>query len=690
MKTGLLRSIFLLGQGSAILLTPELTAHESESEAEMLPEMVVTGKAENTLGEVLSASTGQADNEELSQRPVLRRGELLEVIPGFISTQHSGGGKANQYFVRGFNLDHGTDFHVGLDGMPANYRTHSHGQGYADLNFIVPEFVERLDYFKGPINTAYGDLANAGGAEYRLYDVLPGGLLSLTYGEYDYTRILLADSWQAGRGDLSLGVEYTHEDGPWERGNNYNRYNLFARYHEGDENNFWNLTALSHRGDWNSSDQKPSRAIASGELGRFGAVDSTTGGDTTRHSLSTQVQRRNGNATTTLNAWAGYYDLKLFSNFTYFLNDPVRGDQFEQSESRYFAGFDLVQHRDYDLNGLPSHTTFGFQTRNDWIDDIGLYLTQERRRFDTVRQDDVYVGSYSLFLDHETKFNNWFRGGLGIRGDLFHFDVNSDLDANSGTETEGIISPKVNLAFGPWCNTEVYLNAGYGFHSNDARGTTIAIDPTDGTSPLDPVDPLVRTKGAELGVRTLAIEDVTATVSLWYLESDSELVYVGDAGTTEAGDASERWGVEAAVYWRPTDWFTFDTEYAWTDARFTGVPSGLDAIPNAVEHTLSTGLTIGQAEGWFGALRGRFFSARPLEESGTIESRSSFIVNSRLGYRRPDWEVSLDVLNLFDRDDRDIEYFYESRLANEASGVEDVHYQPMEPRQVRLNLLYRF
>ena len=675
--------VFILG--GLPLLT---SAQDAFEDAEVLPEVEVIGKAEDILGKATSASFGQASHEELSQRPTLRRGELLEVIPGFISTQHSGGGKANQYFVRGFNLDHGTDFHVGVDGMPANYRTHSHGQGYADLNFIVPEFVQHVDYFKGPIKTSFGDLSTAGGANYRLFNVLPGGLFSATYGEYDYTRIVLADTWTVGRGDFSFGLEYTHEDGPWQRGNNYDRYNLFARYREGDDENYWNVTALSHFGDWNSSDQKPSRAIAT--IDRFGAVDPTTGGDTARHSLSTTLQRKEGNGTTRFNAWLGTYQLDLFSNFTYFLNDPIRGDQFEQSESRFFAGFNLSHRWDYEIQGRPSHTTLGFQTRNDWIDDIGLHLTQNRRRFDTIRQDDVFVGSYSLFLDHETRVNDWFRAGFGIRGDLFHFDVQSDLASNSGNESDGIISPKLNLAFGPWNETEVYLNAGYGFHSNDARGTTISIDPTDGITPLDPVDPLVQTRGAEIGLRTHAIRDLTASLGLWFLESDSELVYIGDAGTSEAGDASERWGVEAAIYWRPTEWFTFDAEYAWSDARFVNAPSGFDAIPNAVEHTLSTGITIGQNEGCFGALRGRFFSARPLEESGTFNSQSSFIVNSRLGYRRENWEISLDVLNLFDRDDRDIESFYKSRLPGETGGVNDIHFQPMEPRQVRVNFVHRF
>ncbi|MDB4537750.1 TonB-dependent receptor plug domain-containing protein, partial [Akkermansiaceae bacterium] len=534
---------------------------------ETLDPIVVTGKAEDVLGEVTSANEGRANNEELSKRPTVRRGELLEVIPGVIVTQHAGGGKANQYFVRGYNLDHGTDFHVGLDGMPANYRTHSHGQGYADINFIVPEFVDHLTYFKGPFKTTYGDLSTAGGAEYELYDRLPEGILSLTYGSDDYTRLVYGDSWDLGEGALTLGLEYTHEDGPWLRGNDYNRLNLFARYHQGDEDNYFNITGLAHSGDWNSSDQIPRRAVANGSLDRFGAIDNMTGGETSRYSLSTRWQRSDEKSTTHLDAWIGSYDLELFSNFTYFLNDPVRGDQFEQSESRIFTGLNLWHRWDYLLGGMDSKTTLGFQTQNDFIDDIGLYLSQRRNRFQTVRLDDVSVGSYSIYLDHETKVNDWFRAGLGLRGDLFHFDVESDLAANSGNETDGILSPKANLVFGPWNETEFYLNAGLGFHSNDARGTTIAIDPTDGVTPLDRVDPLVRTKGAEFGIRSQAIPDVTATLAFWYLESDSELIYVGDAGTSEAGDGSERWGIETALYWRPHDWLTADLEYAYSDAR---------------------------------------------------------------------------------------------------------------------------
>ncbi|MGE9267825.1 MAG: TonB-dependent receptor, partial [Verrucomicrobiales bacterium] len=642
-----------------IVLGQSLGAHEVPEG--VLDPLVVTGKAEDLIGQVEAASAGRADRAELSERPVLRRGELLEVVPGVVVTQHAGGGKANQYFVRGFNLDHGTDFRVSLDGMPANYRTHAHGQGYADLNFIVPEFADHLDYFKGPFRGRDGDFSTAGGAEYHLAPWFEEGFLETTYGSYDYFRVVYGDSWKLGEGWLSFGAEWTQEDGPWDRGNDYGRANLFARYHVGEGDDYWNVTALWHDGSWDSSDQIAQRAWQSGLVGRYGALDDLTGGETDRFSLSTQWQRTSEAGKTHVDAWFGGYGLRLFSNFTYFLNDPVRGDQFEQNEDRLFAGLNIWHEWDWDVAGKEQRTRVGFQTRNDWIDGIGLYATERRQRVGTVREDDVFAGSYSLFAEHETRVNDWLRIGGALRGDVVYFDVDSDLGANSGTESDGILSPKFHLVLGPWEETEFYLNGGLGFHSNDARGATISVDPSDGVSAADAVDPLVRTKGAELGLRTSRIKDVTATLALWYLESDSELVFVGDGGGTEASDASERWGVEAAAYWRPRDWVSFDVEYAWAQARFVGVAPGMREVPNSVEHALSAGLVLGRELGWFGAMRLRYFAPRPLEESGSVESKSSLQLNSRLGYRWEDWEVSLDVLNLLDRDDRDIEYYYESR-----------------------------
>lgn len=652
---------------------------------------VVYSKMDYLIGLTTAASTGFAGPEELSQRATLRRGELLELVPGMIVTQHAGGGKANQYFVRGFNLDHGTDFHIGVDGMPANYRTHAHGQGYADINFLVPEFIEHLDHGKGPFNVRYGDLSTAGYAEYKLFNSLPRGIFSTTYGSYDYARILYGDSWKIGKDrSLTFGIEYSHENGPWDLASDYDRYNMFARYYQEDDSGYWSVTALAHQGQWNSSDQVPLSAIQSGEVNEYGFVDPTNGGDTSRYSLSTQWHQDGEAGTTHVDAWVGFYDLELFSNFTYFLNDPVRGDQFEQNESRVFSGFHLWHQWDHQVWGKDLTTRAGFSSRNDFINDIGLYLTEKRQRHDTIRQDDVYVGSFSLYVDQEIRLNDWLRFGAGVRGDLFHFDVDSDLDANSGNENDSIVSPKAHFIFGPWNETEMYLNAGLGFHSNDARGVTIAVDPADGVTPLDSVDPLVRTKGIEWGVRDNTYEKLTSTFSLWYLESDSELVYIGDAGVSEAGPASRRWGVELTSYLQVTDYVRLDAEYSWSHARFVGTDSGMDYIPNALKHMASAGITIGDDEGYFGSIHGRYFSPRPLVESGEITSDASLIFNGRIGYRKQDWEVSLDVLNIFDRHDNDVEYYYESRLTPMSPAAEGRHVHPAEPRQVRLNFIYKF
>lgn len=667
-----------------------LTAFAHELPAQEVTEtIVVTGKAKNLLGTATSASIGQANNAELSQRPVLRRGELLEAVPGVIITQHAGGGKSNQFFLRGYNLDHGTDFNVSLDGLSINNRSHTHGQGYTDLNFLVPEFIEGLDYSKGPYFTALGDLSSTGGANYRLFHELPQGIASFSYGKDNYYRAVVGDSFKVGPGILTLGGEYSHEDGPWDKGDNFRRFNGLARYHLGDDQNFLDITAMAYHGKWNSSDQLAERAIRRGIVSKFGSLDDTTGGDSGRYSLAVNWQEKAADTTTRVDAIVGHYDLDLFSNFTYFLEDPVRGDQFEQQENRWFTALNASREWRYDLATLPAKTTLGFQTRHDFIAGTGLYKTEARRRFRTIREDDVYEGSYGLYVDQEVHVTDWFRAGAGVRGDLFNFDVSSDDARNSGDKWAGMVSPKARLVFGPWADTEFYLNGGLGLHSNDARGTVISIDPATG-QPADEVDALVRTRGAEFGIRSNLILKNTATVAFWVLESDSEFVYVGDAGATEAGPASRRYGVELSDYYRPTSWLTLDVEAAFSHARFTGVPDGEDEIPGAIDTMFTAGLTIGEKEGWYATLRARYFGPRPLEESGSIESKSSLQFNARIGYRKKNWEVALDCLNLFDRDDNDIEYYYESRLASETVAVNDIHLHPAEPRQLRLTATYHW
>ena len=672
-------------------LTISVSAQTATTTPQQLETLVVTGKAESLIGEAATASKGQASAEELQQRPYLRRGELLEAVPGVIITQHSGDGKANQYFVRGFNLDHGTDFSVSMDGQPVNFVTHAHGQGYADLNPIIPELVETLDYWKGPFFGQLGDLSTAGGAKFRFHDTLSQGIASFGIGEHNYFRGLLADTIDlsetqssakgaapsAHRSGLTYALEYNYYDGPWEREGNSQRINGFLKYFQQSGQDTFSLTAMGYDGDWDSTDQIPKRLIDSGQIDRLGNIDDSVRGESSRYSLMGAWDRDLSDGRLHADFYVGKYDLNLFSNFTYFQNDPTNGDQFEQEDGRWFLGGEL--RREWDL-GDKNNLTIGLQTRHDLIDGVGLYNTTETVRTSAVRVDDVYESTLGVYAMANYQVNDWFRVQPGLRADAFHFDVESDNPANSGTENDAIVSPKLSLIFGPWADTEFYANAGIGFHSNDARGVTLS---------ADAVDPLVRTYGFELGTRTEAIPDVVSTLALFYLHSDSELLYVGDAGSSEAGPATERFGVEWATYWRPNEWLTFDHEITLSEGKLLDV-GGDDEIPGAVPFTMDTGITIGKNEGFFGSLRSRYFAPRPLIEDGSVDSRQSWQVNGRIGYRKNDWEIALDCLNLLDRQDNDIEYYYESRLSTELVGVEDIHLHPAEPRTFRISLTRRF
>jgi TonB-dependent Receptor Plug Domain len=670
------------------LLTSCFAEEESAVTVRKLDEVVVVGKAENLLGNTTSASIGYTSREEILSRPTLRRGEIMESIPGMVVTQHAGEGKANQYFVRGYNLDHGTDFGSFIDGMQINNRTHAHGQGYTDVNFIMPELLKNLGYTKGPFFAKYGDLSTAGTADFQLVDRLERNFVTTSIGENNYYRAAFGQSLDLGQGALTLGGEVSYYDGPWDYAMNSKRYNAIARYFQGNDDEFLSFTFMSSVGKWNSPDQVAGRAIESGLIDRFGSLDDTDLGASQRHSFSMKFGHVIPNGPKiTGGAYFGYYDFDLYSNFTYFLDDPVNGDQFRQRESRVFGGGDIAATwDDLRLMDKKAELSIGLQTRSDLINDIALTKTTRRKEREQVRKDDVFVGSFSAYAEGKMEFASWLRGTAGVRGDLFGFDVESDRAVNSGDETSGIISPKLGLVFGPWKNNEVYANIGMGFHSNDARGVTLNVDPETG-DPANSVDPLVRTKGAELGLRSQFNDRLTSTLSFWYLENESELLFVGDAGNVEAVGGTHRYGVEWSTYLRPNDWITFDSEISVSKGFYDDEKDG-KYIENQVPIVASIGATYGQDRGVFASLRGRYFSERPLLADNSLKSQDSFIVNARLGYRWDQWELSADCLNLLDRNDRDIEYGYESRLQSEAAGILESHYHPAEPRMFRLNATY--
>ncbi len=677
-------------------------SHADEVQA---PEVEVIGHYQTGIGTSDAASEGSVTYKRIESRPLLRPGELVELVPGMIVTQHSGGGKANQYFLRGYNLDHGTDFALTVDGMPVNMPTHGHGQGYADINFLIPELISGLDFRKGPYFASEGDFSTAGAAHIHLFEQLPQSLGLLTVGTDGYGRVVAAASPKAGAGTLLLGFEALTYDGPWVEEEDLRKFNGVLRYSQGDVANGFNVTLMGYDSDWTATDQVAERAVESGEIDRFGTLEPTNGGETSRFSLSGNVRRTLGAGQAQFDAYVIRYALDLWSNFTYALDDPLdgapNGDQFKQVDRRTVYGMHPRYAWSTKIGSAEATNTVGVQVRYDDIRRVGLYSTVERDILSTTREDSVDQLSGGIYFENTTQWLPWLRSIAGVRADWYRFDVDSSIEENSGKETDSIVSPKLGFVFGPWAKTEYFVNAGYGFHSNDARGTVISVDPKT-LDPADPVDPLVRTKGAELGVRTEIIPGLQSSLALWYLKQDSELLFVGDAGTTEASRPSRRVGVEWINYYRPLPWLLIDAELAFTRARFSDDDPAGDYIPGAMERMAQVGVTVEDLGRWFGSVQLRYLGSRPLIEDDSVRSDSTTITNARVGYKlTKNLRVQLDVLNLFGSKDQDIAYFYASCLPSELGtapcptaaprdGIEDVHFHPVEPRQFRLTLVGTF
>ncbi|MDO9710190.1 TonB-dependent receptor [Paracraurococcus lichenis] len=648
-----------------------------------LPEVLVTARPERPA----AASERNIPREELTARPIGRVGEALEAAPGLVVTQHSGEGKANQYFLRGFNLDHGTDLAITVDGMPVNMRTHAHGQGYADLNFLIPELLGGMRVRKGPYFADEGDFATAGALGLDLVGTLERPVVQATAGSFGYWRGLAAGSRALGNGTLLAAGEVATYDGPWRRGDELTRLNGLLRYSQGTALDGFSLTGMAYSGRWHATDQVPARAVSAGIIDRFAAVDPTDGGRAQRYSLSGGYATTGDWGTTRVSAYAIRSTLDLWNNFTYFLDDPENGDQFHQRDRRWVLGGEVSHSIPWTLLGREAETRFGVQTRHDDIR-LGLDRTRARTTLSPVREDSVTQDSVGFFTDTTLRATDRLRLTAGLRADWMGGRVRSDLAANSGSAGEWIASPKAGIVLGPWWATEFFLNAGSGFHSNDLRGATIRVDPTDPLVPLSRVPLLVRARGAEIGVATRAIAGLDSRLAFFVLELGSEIVFLGDAGTTEASRASRRIGVEWTNRWQVRPELALDLDLAATRARFTQDDPAGNRIPGAPNLVLAAGATWDEGLGWFGAARLRLFGPRPLTEDGKETSRSTALVNARLGYRfERGITLQLDAFNLFNTKASQIDYFYTSRLPGEpAAGVADRHFHPVEPLAVRVTL----
>lgn len=671
-------------------------AVQAQTLADATPQSVeITGRHyDNAVGSSDAASQGVIRAELLKSRPALRPGEVLEFVPGLIVTQHSGDGKANQYFLRGFNLDHGTDFATTVNGLPVNMPSHGHGQGYSDLNFLIPELVQRVEYRKGPYFARNGDFSSAGSADIVYMHKLDAPFGQLTLGENGYRRGVAGASYNLANGMVLLGAfEGAHNDGPWTVPEDMKKSNGVLTLSAGTAAQGWSASLMGYSATWVATDQIPERLIGQTyqgrRFGRFDSLDDTTGGSTERYSLSGEWHRDDAGHRSQVSAYAMRYRLDLNSNFTYALERPETGDQFKQRDARSVYGFAASHSLPHELAGLPARSEVGVQLRHDRID-VGLYDSVARRITATTREDAVRETLVGVYGQTAVELTPWLRSVAGLRMDQVRNRVDAlTLPANGGRSRDTQVSPKLSLIAGPFAalpKTEFFVNAGRGFHSNDARGTTTRIDPKTGDA-VDTVPPLVSSKGWELGARTEALPGLQSSIALWALRFDSELVYVGDAGATEASQGSRRRGVEFNNRWTPVPWFLLDADLAWTHARFDNG----DRIPNAVDKVASIAATVRELGPWSASIQWRYLGSGALVEDNSQRSKSSLTTNLRVGYQlQRNTSLTLDVFNLFDRKVDDIQYYYESQLPGEASPTEGRHVHPAEPRSVRVTLGVKF
>jgi outer membrane receptor protein involved in Fe transport len=654
-------------------------------EVEEVEEVIVWGRSLQLLGNTNSASKGVVGYSDFSTRPLSRVAELVEVVPGMIATQHSGPGKANQYFLRGINLDHGSDFSTYFDGMPVNFRTHAHAQGYMDLNFIIPEIIERVDFQKGPYFADTGDFSLAGSNSMKTYDALAENFTEITFGSEDEIRLVTANSFQLANGSVLAAFEHHQSNGHFDLDQDVRKYNGLLKYTGDIANIPSRITFSAYDSQWISTNQVPQRAVDSGLISRFGFIDPDLGGESHRYSLTGNFQINDWD----LNLYASSYYMSLINNPTYFLNNPADGDEFEQEDERRLFGGSLRKRSESEIFGLPATQTVGIDIRYDDVNELNLFNTIGRRRLSSIREDEAEEFSAGLFAESQISLTDKLRATLGVRVDYYDFEVDALRPGNSGSDQDSLWQPNIGLAYRVNENVELYLNYGHGFHSNDVRAAVNTIDPVTG-DPTEAQDVLVEGKGSEIGFRYDTLNGFNIAIAAFELRTDSELVFVGDAGTTEPSDPTSRNGVEINSFWEINENWVFDFSAAKTSGHFRGLPSNADSITDAHEEVLAAGLTHVGNNGLTASLRVRHFSDAALTEDESVQKDGSTLVHAGVSYEFNNWEIGIDVLNLLDAEDDDIAYYFESQLAGETTGAEDIHFHPSNPRHIRLLLKYRF
>lgn len=626
---------------------------------------------------------------DIKLRPVNSSQDILRIVPGLFIAQHAGGGKAEQIFLRGFDIDHGTDIAITVDGLPVNMVSHAHGQGYADLHFLIPETLEKVTFDKGPYQATKGNLATAAFVDFNTREFLDENMLKAEIGRYNTQRLagmikVLNNSTDEKREQLYLASEYNRTDGYFESPQQFRRFNLMGKY-----NTWWGkqtqliISASTFDSKWNASGQIPDRAVQSGQIGRFGAIDNTEGGNTSRTNISARFNKQwKSNWKTTDHLFYSRYQFNLYSNFTFFLDDPVNGDMINQREKRNIWGYTTTAARPWQLGGKSANTEFGSGFRYDDIKDIELSKANRHQFFHSIQKGDVKETNVFVWINQDIELSKRFNLNASLRYDHFIFKYRDELAGATtfSRQTKGILSPKINLSYTPDPKIKIYLNNGIGFHSNDTR---VILDQAAR-------DILPRVIGTDLGIILKPVKNLILKTAIWHLFSAQEFIYVGDAGIVEPGGQSRRMGIDLSARYQFNPWLFADFDINLTRARALEAAKGEDYIPLAPALTSIGGLTAKTKKGFSASLRYRLIGERPANEDNSIQAQGYFLLDAVVNYRVKQFDLMISGENLLNRNWREAQFDTESRLRFEAAPVSEIHYTPGTPLFLKAAISFYF
>ncbi|MHA7057716.1 TonB-dependent receptor [Aquimarina sp. M1] len=623
---------------------------------------------------------------DMKVNPVNSSQELLQKVPGLFIGQHAGGGKAEQIFLRGFDVDHGTDVSISVDGMPVNMVSHAHGQGYADLHFIIPETIDKIRFGKGAYTADQGNFNTAGYVAFQTEERFTDNLIKIEAGDFNTLRTVglfnLLDA--SAKENATLALEYVESDGPFDSPQNFNRINIAGKYiTQLSDNNKVSVAASHFSSRWDASGQIPNRAVAQGLISRFGAIDDTEGGNTSRTNLNVTYDKFiTDNSTFRTQVFYTMYDFELYSNFTFFLNNPVNGDQIKQKERRKLFGFNSVFSSKIYWNQVALEFNAGIGLRNDAIDNNELSRTANRNQtLENVSLGNVDETNANAFADLTVDFGK-FKIIPALRLDYFKYIYEDALVTpfRIQSETKSIVTPKLQISYDPTENLNIFVKSGIGFHGNDTRVVTAQ----------NGEEILPQSYGVDVGLNWKPFSNIFLNTTLWYLGLEQEFVYVGDEGVVEPSGKTRRTGIDFSGRYQIKDWLFLDSDLTYTHARSIEEPDGEDYIPLAPRVTAAGGISIENLHNFSGGVRYRYLGDRAATEDNSIVAEGYTVLDVSLNYRWNQFDFSIRIENLFDTEWNETQFATESRLENETQPVEEIHFTPGTPFFAKAGITYRF